>query len=692
MEFQTIKVAVQRQLDKMAEHELYIADVNGYKLAEDYLTAFPEGTNPMFRERTEHDCTCCRQFIRDIGNVVAFIDGEIVSVWDITVDNDYQVVADKLSAIVKAATIQNVFRHECKNVGTTRNKEGGITAPADAKVWEHFHYALPQKFIMKDSIPTYWSETRSNKEVLERSLTEISSSAIDTVIDLIGEDLYRGEEHLFTVKAIQKAKGEYDASENKELFLWEKSLKLGHASKFRNTVIGTLLSDISEGVELDRAVKSFETKVAPQNYKRTSSVVTEGMKKKAVEQITELGLIGSLPRRGAVMEDLTINNVIFADRDAKTAMGAPSILDIMESVGEATKPNVKGAKEVGVQDFMDNILPKATSLDVMMENKHSPNLVSLIAPVDPDAKLLFKWQNGFSWSYNGEVADSLLRQQVRGLGGNVDAVMRFSHTWNYDGKNQSLMDLHVFWNKTGYHSSNYEKVKKETHDNYGGKATRVGWNNRKNQTTGAVQDVDFVNPPGKAVPVENIAFPNKGKMPDGVYSFKVHNWQLRQPTSSGFKAEIELDGTIYSYEYPKALGNKQWITLAEVTLKDGVFSIEHFLDSSETSKEVWGVNSNTWTKVSTILNSPNHWDGEETGNKHLFFMLERCYNPDPSRGFYNEFLRGDLSPHRKFFEVLSSKMKTEVTEDQLSGLGFSSTVRNSLVCRVDNKQTFKINF
>lgn len=31
----------------------------------------PAGTNPIFRERTEHDCSCCRNFVKNLGNVVA---------------------------------------------------------------------------------------------------------------------------------------------------------------------------------------------------------------------------------------------------------------------------------------------------------------------------------------------------------------------------------------------------------------------------------------------------------------------------------------------------------------------------------------------------------------------------------------------------------------------------------------------
>jgi hypothetical protein len=81
------------------------------------------------------------------------------------------------------------------------------------------------------------------------------------------------------------------------------------------------------------------------------------------------------------------------------------------------------------------------------------------------------------------------------------------------------------------------------------------------------------------------------------------------------------------------------------------------------------------------MHSPNHWDGQGIGNKHTFFIVDGFQNPDPVRGFYNEFLNETLQPHRKVLEMLGSKVKVLPQKEQLSGLGFSSTVRNSLVVR-----------
>jgi hypothetical protein len=72
--------------------------------------------------------------------------------------------------------------------------------------------------------------------------------------------------------------------------------------------------------------------------------------------------------------------------------------------------------------------------------------------------------------------------------------------------------------------------------------------------------------------------------------------------------------------------------------------------------------------------SPNHWENSnKSGNKHYFFMLDGCMNPEPTRGIYNEFLASPLEKHRKVFEVLGSKTMCQPSNDQLSGIGFSTT-------------------
>lgn len=52
--FKVFSEAVHTRYLEMAKGEMFAADVGD--IFATYLAAFPAGSNPMFRERTEHDC------------------------------------------------------------------------------------------------------------------------------------------------------------------------------------------------------------------------------------------------------------------------------------------------------------------------------------------------------------------------------------------------------------------------------------------------------------------------------------------------------------------------------------------------------------------------------------------------------------------------------------------------------------
>lgn len=665
MDFCKFKNAVAVQFAKMAKGQLYCTAVEKDDLWDTYLSSFPVGTNPMFRERTEHDCSCCRQFIRAVGNVVSIQGVKVSTIWDGVVgDPAYQAVADAMAALVRSKPIDNEFLHTETTAGTDKNYEDDVLGKVTT--WDHFFVRLPDAVVMKgDKIGPRLGDTRALHDVLLRSINELSMDAVDTVLDLIAQNsLYRGSEHKFAVESFRVAKltaAKLNAAAL-DVYVWSEIKKLpGSVSKIRNTSIGTLLIDLSAGMDLEEAVRKFEAVVAPENYKRTTALVTPAMVAKAKETITELGLTSALERRYARLTDITADNVIFANRDARRVLEA----DVFDQI-PTRKPSsrkIDKVEEVPIEKFISDIVPSATSIEVMFENRHLNNLVSLIAPVDPVAAPLFKWENNFSWSYNGDMADSV-RERVKKAGGNVTGDLCCRLAWS----NHDDLDFHM--------------VEPGRYEIYFG-------NKRTLSPNGGMLDVDMNAGIGTTrEPVENIFYSARSSMREGIYELSVINFQKRETENVGFEVEIDWMGQVTRFVHEAAVRHKQRVVVARFhySRTKGVEILES-LPSTQRTKTVWGLDTQDFHKVNLMMLSPNFWDGHGVGNKHYFFMLQNCLNDGQARGFFNEFLREDLTKHRKVIEIVGSKMKAEVSANQISGLGFSSTQRNELLAKVKGNFT-----
>ena len=677
--------AVHNRYNKLAKQELFVTTEDKDALVAHYLASFPEGTNPIYKSHTEHDCSCCKNFIKNIGNLVGIVDGKIETVWQVTgLAYPYDVVAKSMDEYVRAQKITNVFRTTEGAYGAEMTKQ--MLEDGSVKKWNHFHAKVGGTHLSAQA-GELRGAANTNVQTLKRGLEELPSDAISQVLELIGANaLYRGQEHLRAVQGFAAAHAAYQALDaaERELFLWANHTS--PAAHFRNSVIGTLIQDLTDTDDLEGSVKRFEAKVAPANYKRPTALVTPRMVEAALQTIKDLDYEDSLQRRMACISDVGVTNVLWVNNETQAKMRGGIENVLMAAAKASVKPKEVRAEDISIDDFMVNVLPNVTGMELLVKNKHIPNFMTLTAPAHDNTKPLFVWPNNFAWSYSGNMADSDLRAAVQARGGRVDGAFRFSHSWNHKARNASLMDLHVFmpgWRNAGRSQDSYG-------DTYGNNE-RVGWNHRNHRATGGTQDVDYTSAaPEGYVPVENITFPDVKLMPEGTYICRIHNWKLREPTRGGFKAEIEFGGQVFEYEYEKPLGNKEWVDVAHVTLRNGAFTIDHKLPTTTSSQEKWGVTTEQFVKVNTLMHSPNFWDGNAVGNKHWFFMLEGCKNDQPTRGIYNEFLTAELSKHRKVFELLGDKTKCPPTDNQLSGVGFSSTSGAEVTVKVTGTKLNRI--
>lgn len=690
---------VQEKFTEMSNSgKLFRVELSGDKIWELYLSSFSEENNPVFRDpsSTTKNCNHCNNFIRRYGNIVSIDENyEIVTMFDVDADSEYENTAKVLSKAIKSSKITEVFfetfnelnslpYESCSKssslfqLGVAKNPKRytkeeaelhkltlGVVKPNQLITFNHMHLFLDKQFVdtSGSSVEAIMGNYRDAKNVFQRAMETISLDTLKLVKDLINQgSLLDGTTHLYKIEQIVPLKQEYDnlSSKQRDNWCWVKSYKLPFA-KFKNELIGVLCSELSEGEELNKACQSWNKRVDPANYMKATAPITKKQIEDAKVFVEENGYTESFNRRFANIDDIKASEILHLNSgDGKVK--SVSIFDGVKSTSTRHKRSeFDGVEEVSIEKFMKDILPSCTSIKAFLKNTHDGNMVSLTTANDHDSKPIFKWDNNYSWTFNGNLAGkSQIKEAVKTAGGKVDAVLRFSIVWNEDGKDILDFDAHALEpNRTEIYYGSFKGYKTEM--------------------SGSL-DVDMINP--TKLGVENIVWSNLNQMKDGIYKFWIRNFN--GGSNKGFKAEIEFNGETYTYEYTNpVLGRGADIHVAEVTLKNGQFSINHLIpESSVSSKEIYGLETNQFHKVNLVCLSPNHWGDNNVGNKHYLFMLDGCKSPVSIRSFHNENLLPELAAHRKVLEVLGATNMIETTDKQLSGLGFNATVKDELIVKL----------
>jgi len=648
--FKSLKSKVDARFNELASGEMFVVSLEKNELFNAYIAALPEN------ERAEHVCNCCRHYLNNYGGIVGIKDGSLQTLWDFETIAPYDKVPKALRELIKSKQISGVFLSDVQKLGTDFNHQK--LENGEIIRWDHFYTVLPKGKVIKSakSLDTIQGEFRATRDVFKRSLETISTESTETVLDLIAQNaLYRGKESESMLQTFLKHQKSHKKSKNKDLYVWANFKEGG---RVRNTAIGTLLVDLSEGKELEKAVRSFESMVAPANYKRPTALVTEKMIKQAQETIVELGIEMSLHRRHANKDDILVSNLLYVSRDSKDI----SVFDSMKSEVPVNMKSFARSKEISLDDFIKDILPTATKMELLLENNSA--FMSLIAPEHSTSQNMLAWDNPISWTYQNNMTD-VIKEKVKKAGGAVEGELRVSLEWFNDDD----LDLYV------------------TEPN----GNTICFTSKRSNYSDGFLDVDMNVGHGctSRLPVENIIFKGKSKIIEGNYTVRVNNYSKRENVDLGFNVEIECQGNVHTLAHPKpAVGNEAVATF-NYTKKDGITNFKTSLSESLTQKEVNKVLTNRFQPVTMMMYSPNHWTNS-IGNKHVFFIIDKAKVENTLRPFFNEYLKPSLQEHRKVFEILGSKLMVEESEQQLTGIGFSLTQKSQVIVRVNNS-VIKVN-
>lgn len=666
MIFKDFRNHIKTQIDYLAKHSVCLFTTNTTKedLWETYIESFRPEDNQVVNENRHYDCNCCKSFIRRYAGIVGIVDGKIMTIWNLPIDvpKPFDVVVAAMKNYMSDKIITGKFLHDEDNMGTKYNL--GTTPEKLGNRYEHF-YANTPTICKSNSVDADNSAFVQTHQVIQRSLNELTINSVNLVLDVIADgNLARGEQMRPQLEAFKNAWNDWSQNPNPELLEWELTQTQGRKIAIRNTAIGTLLINLSEGMDTAEAFFKYNNIVDPTNYKRVKPIFTEKQRKEAALELKAKGYENSLECRHAQLSDIRISDIFWANRQSKSVMQNDPLAFLSNSTSNGTAKNTNST-ELDVNEFM-SLLSSTKELEIFVENEHEGNLMNLLTQVDPDSPTTLAWDNQFRWSYNGDLAGaSQIKKAVKLAGGNVEGVLNFRLAWNEEGGLDDS-DLDAWASEPSGNHIGFSKP-------YRGKVL---------SPNGGSLDVDMQDT-NRKMAVENITWK---KAVNGDYKLWVNQYCSRG--SKGFVAEVEFGNETHTFIYDQPVrGNVQ---VATVTHKDGKWSIKPAFKSQQSSKDVWGIATGAYHKVNTFMLSPNYWNNK-VGNPHYFFFIEGLNNPNSVRSIYNEYLNNDLIGMKRIFEMLGAKLRVETSPNQMAGLGFTIDQKHKVNVKLDGRP-YTINF
>jgi len=719
MEFKEFNQKVRAQFKRMCETgKLFKSSITGQQVWDTYLSSFKPEDNGIFRDSnsSEHNCNCCKNFIKRYGNIVAIIDGKLESIFSNLGDcGEYNESIEACNKELTNSPIQDVFfetydmldrglNYEKTNktqttyklgIGTThfqyskeyedqyghKNSGGSYRVQFD-KVYEfnHFEVALPKQLVdfANRSIDDITNEYRTKYVSFKNTMETISIATYKEVLEGIAKKYAaNSDKYIPVIESFIAFKEEYDKATDKDLFCWETSYSLKDSiAKMGSSNLGnSLLKELESGEkELDRIYQEFNRREDPENKFKTEKPSSVGMQLVASKAIEELGLVEQFTsRRHTTLDDVKANIVSFINRDnAKSKVNLFKI-DTLDDSNVYNPKQFDKVDEVAIKEFLVN-MDKYTSIELLLEN--SMSLFNMTSCSVEGLKPMFKYGNNYSFTVNGKNAgESQIKQAVKERGGNVEAVV--------------AIRLHFPDTR-----EDYDLYVEEPNRNiiyYGNKR-------QKHNSTGML-DLDAQGGDGHFEPerrVENCTWTDLKKMPIGNYKIMV-NSHPKNRVNTTFYMDIELNGELTQLKL-KTLGLIKPIVAIfkwngfEFSLK--VSECMELLESKTMSKKIWNLDSLKFHKVTCICLSPDHWN-TNIGTLHHLFALKGAYNDQPIPTFHIDNLIPELLPNRKAIQSLMDILVVKPEGEQFAGVCFNDTYTRTIIVRVSEdskKKVIKVQF
>lgn len=345
--------------------------------------------------RQHYACNACKRFVETHGGLVTIdAEGDAVSVvWPAEVPEFFRASVVRVAALVRRAKVTGVYLSEEKRWGipTTHVKATGHD-------WHHMAVIPAPALVFRPtaihSAGQRMAEKREDFGILGRGLAEFSVDVVRQAHAILNaEALYRSEKVIGPAawllalhERLAPLKGSHRTNA-----LWSAVAKAPPGfCHVRSTMVGTLLEDIAAGLSFDDVKRKFAAKMDPTKYLRPTAAPSDGNIAQAEKLIATMRAAGSLERRFARLEDLTLLWRPGPPKPAAPAGGG--VFGHLKAQAKASGPTmtVPPVTMTWVK-FERDVLPTAETMEVEVPSHGS--FLAFVTAKNEDAPRIFHWDN-----------------------------------------------------------------------------------------------------------------------------------------------------------------------------------------------------------------------------------------------------------------------------------------------------------